>query len=181
MSKPVKALLRKELVKRLTGLESLAVLSLAGVDGLANNELRRSLRERDIYLTVVKNSIGKQALTEVGLSVACELLEGPCALVYGGGDKVGIVALVRELLDRRKDVPALTVKGALMEREVFGSDRVQELSRYPTRPEALGNLVRSASSPGARLAGAMLGPGGYLAGVVKTVQDRAQEAQAVEN
>ena len=44
MSRPVKALLRKELIGRLEGVDSLVVLSLAGVDGLANNRLRRNLR-----------------------------------------------------------------------------------------------------------------------------------------
>jgi len=62
MSKPVKAMLRKELIRRLEGVDSLVVLSLAGVDGPATNQLRRSLRRQNILLAVVKNAIARQAL-----------------------------------------------------------------------------------------------------------------------
>ena len=173
MSKPVKALLCKELVKRLNGVDSLAVLSLTGVDGVSNNRLRRNLRAKDIHVTVVKNSVVRQALAEVGLGSACELIEGPCALAFGGGS---IVSVVRELLDRGRDIPSLEVKGALMEGEVFHSARIEELSRYPTREEAVANLAALALAPGGRLVAAVGGPGGRLAGAVEGVQERPDEA-----
>lgn len=169
MSKPVKALLRKELIRRMEGVGAcggLAVLSLSGVDGLAANRLRRRLRDGDIRLTVVKNSVARQALKEVGLTSACQLIEGPCALAWGGKS---VVAVVRELLETGKDIPAISVKGALMEGEVFASDRIEQLSKYPTREEALGTVVMLARSAGARLAGCLLGPGGRLAGTLKTI------------
>jgi large subunit ribosomal protein L10 len=175
MSKPVKALIRKELVRRLTGVDSLAVLSLAGVDGVENNRLRREFRGKDIRITVVKNSIARQAFDEVGLTDAQGLIEGPCALVYGGDPAgAGIVGILRELLGRRRDVPALRVTGALMEGRVFGPDRVEELSRYPTRQEALARLAALILSPGGRLVAAMRGPGGRLAGALKAIQDRGE-------
>ncbi len=171
MSKPVKALLRKELVRRLSGVESLAVLSLVGVDGVTNNRLRRELRAKDICLTVVKNAIARQAFKEVGLQHACELLDGPCALATGGASAVEIV---RELMAFAGEAPALVVRGALMEGRVFGPERVEELSRYPTREEALAGVVALALAPGRRLAAALLAPGGRIAGAVKTLADRGE-------
>ena len=172
MSKPVKALLRRELVKRLRGVDSLAVLSLTGVDGISGNRLRRDLRAKDIRVTVVKNSVARQALAEVGLSSACELIEGPCALAFGGDS---VVSVVRELLDRGREIPSLKVKGALMEGEVFPSGRIEELSKYPNREEAVARLSALALSPGGRLVAALRGPGGRLAGVVKGLGERASE------
>ena len=173
MSKPVKTLLRNELIRRLEGADSLVVLSLAGVGGEATNQLRRSLREKNIRVTVVKNAIAKQAFEQVGLSGVSSLLDGPCAVAVSGPD--GPVPLVRELLEKRKDIPALLVRGALMEGETFGPDRVVELSKYPTREEALGQLSQLASSPGAKLVGAILGAGGRVAGAVKTLADRSED------
>ncbi|MHC4716604.1 MAG: 50S ribosomal protein L10 [Planctomycetota bacterium] len=175
MSKPVKALLRRELAGRLQGVDSLVVLSLSGVDGIANNRLRNSLHTKDIQLMVVKNSIARQAFGDVGLSMASELLAGPIALAIGGE---GVVSTVRELLQAGKEIRTLAVRGALMEGEVFGPDRVAELSSYPTREEALGNIVMLARSAGARLAGALLGPGGRLGGVLKTIEERGEGGQA---
>lgn len=167
MSKPVKSLLRKDLINRLEGVNSLAVLSLSGVDGLSANRLRRQLRTGGVSLTVVKNSVARYALREIGLESVCGLIDGPCAIAWGGESAVDIV---RELLDEAKTIPAIQVKGALMEGEVFGSDRIEELSKYPTREEALATVVMLAKSAGARLAGCLLGPGGRLAGAIKGIE-----------
>jgi large subunit ribosomal protein L10 len=170
MSKPVKALLRKELVRRLAGVDSLAVVSLVGVDGVASNRLRRELRTKNIKVTVVKNSVARMALKELGLDPAASLIEGPCALAFGGDSVVGVV---RELLGKIKDVPTLLVKGALMEGEVFPAERVLELSKYPTRDEAIAGVLMLSQAPASRLAGAILGPSGVLAGILKTLEERA--------
>ncbi len=175
MSKPVKALLRKELVGRLTGLESLAVLSLAGIDGVATNQLRRDLRGKDIRLAVVKNSMVKAALKEVGLKRVCELIRGPCALAYGGES---VVVTVRELLKHGKELPALAVKGAVMEGEVYGPDRIEQLSNYPTLAEALAKLAGLVLSPGARVSGATAGPGGLLASAISGLAEKDKDSEA---
>ncbi|GAF72939.1 unnamed protein product [marine sediment metagenome] len=172
MSKPVKTLLRKELIRRLAGADSLTVLSLAGVDGVAGNRIRQQLKAKDIRLTVVKNSVARQALKEVDLAVACELIEGPCALVIGGASPV---AVVRQLLELAKEAPTLKVCGALMEGVVFGPDRVDELGRFPTREEALANLAGMMLAAAGRLAAIALAPGSRVAGAIKAMADKAQE------
>lgn len=172
MSKPVKALLRKELVQRLAGVDSLTVLSLAGVDGVASNRIRQQLKDNDIRLTVVKNSVARQALKEANLAPACDLLEGPCALVTGGAS---VVATVRQLLDFAKQAPALKVRRALMEGTVFGPDRVDELSRFPTREEALAQLAGLIVAAGGRLAAIALAPGGRVAGAIAAIAEKAQQ------
>lgn len=180
MSKPIKALMRNELGRRLEGVESLAVVSLIGLTSPQAVKLRRDLKKQNIRVTVVKNSVARQALKEAGMTGAERLIEGPCALATGGES---VVSVVRELLGRVKDLPALRVKGAFMEGTVFGPNQMDELSRYPTRQEARGQLVGLALSPGGRIVGALRGPGGRLGGMMK--QEAAekwskQEAAAPE-
>jgi len=176
MSKAVKAMMRKELAARLAGTDSLAVVDLTGVDGVSNNLLRRELRARNIRLRVVKNSIARAVFAELGLEAASALLEGPSAVVTPAEPGAAeIVSIVRELLAQKKNVPALQVRGAVMEGEVFGPQRVEQLSRYPTRSEALAQDVTLCLSPGARLAGALLGPGAVLAGVIEAIRKRQAE------
>jgi len=175
MSKPVKTLLRKELVAKLSGQNSLAVVSLAGVNGVANNKLRRELRKKNISLRVVNNAVARQALKELGLDPAIGLVEGPCALAVGGDSAVTIV---RTLLAQGKDMPSMVVRGALMEGEVFAAEKVQELSQYPTRDEAIAGVVMLAKAPGARLAACFAGPGSVLAAIIKAVEEKAKELQA---
>jgi len=169
MSKPVKNLLRKEIAKRLDGVRDVAVVSVVGIDGNTNNRLRGELLDKGIRVMVVKNAMARQAFEDLGLGEAAGLLDGPCAVAYGGDS---VVDMVREIMDRAKGIPELQVVGAYMEGEVFGPERVDELSKYPTRTEALGNLSRAATSPGAKLAGALIGPGGVIAGILKTLEER---------
>jgi len=174
MSKPVKALMRKELIGRLEGVTSLAVVGFTGVDAIATNEIRGRLREKDIRMTVVKNSLARQAFKEVGLGSAVELLDGPCALAYGSDS---VVTIVRELLAVHKETPNLTVKAALMEGELFGSDQIDALSKYPTREEAIARLVGCVLSAGANLAGCLVGPGGKLASILKTIEEAQDDGE----
>ncbi|MFW6159346.1 MAG: 50S ribosomal protein L10 [Planctomycetota bacterium] len=174
MSKPVKELIRKEFAKRFADLSSLAVVDQTGIDAVRNNEIRARLRDKGIRMTVVKNSMARQVFRERGLDPAASLLTGPCALAYGeDGEAVGIVGVVRELLEIQKETPALTVKAALMEGEVYrGDEQVEKLSKLPTRDEALAKLVACALGPAGRLAGAVRGPAQKVAGLVKAVEER---------
>ncbi len=171
MSKPVKELLRKELAARFEGLTSLAVVSLVGVDANQTNTIRGRLREKDIRLTVVKNAMARQAFRSVGMPDAAKLIEGPSAIAFGADN---IVTVLRELLALRETAPALTVKAAMMEGESFPSERMEELSRYPTREEAIAKVVACALAPGSKLVAAALQPGATLAGVLKTIEENNQ-------
>ncbi len=177
MSKPVKDLLRKELVRRLEGVTSLAVVGFNGLDAIATNHVRGRLRDKDIRMRVVKNSIARQAFQDIGLDQAGAMLDGPCAIVYGADS---VVEVVRELLDIHKENPALTVKAALLEGEVFSQDRIEELSKFPTRDEALALVVGCVLSPARKLAGCLLAPGAKLAAILKTIEENAggEDAEA---
>ncbi|MCK4601510.1 MAG: 50S ribosomal protein L10 [Phycisphaerae bacterium] len=176
MSKLVKELVRKEFIRRFEGLTSLAVVGFSGVDAVANHQIRGRLRAKDIRMTVVKNSLAKQAFKALDMPAAGELLDGPCAIAYGADS---VVTVVRELLDMNKEAPNLTVKAALFDGEVFGPERIAELSRYPTRDEAIARVVQRVLSPGGKLTGALAGPSGKLASILKSIEEsQGGEAEA---
>lgn len=172
MSKPVKDLLRKEFVKRFDGVTSLAVVGFTGLDAVTTNVIRGRLREKDIRMSVVKNSLVRQAFKSVGMDRMRDLIEGPCAIAYAADpERVGIVIVVRELLEINRESPALTVKAALLDGEVFGADQIEELSRYPSRDEAIARAVRCVLSGGGNLAVALAGPGAKLVSILKTIEE----------
>jgi len=177
MSKPVKELIKKELSKRLTNVTSLAVVGFTGLDAVTTRNIRGKLRSKQISMTVVKNSIAKTAFKSLGLTGAEEMLDGPCALAYGSDS---VVSVVRALLELSKDSPKLTVKAALLDGEVFGTERIAELSKYPTRPEAIGRAVSSVLSPGGVLAGCLIGPSGKIASILKSIEDKKKDEAAAQ-
>lgn len=177
MSKPVKEMIRKELRERIEGVTSLAVVGFSGLDAVATNLVRGRLREKSIRMTVVRNLLAKQAFREAGLDQAADLLEGPCAITYTpDGDQGALITMVRELKDIGKQYPSLTVKAALMDGDVYqGEQDVTALSRFPTREEALSQLVGSILSPAASVAGCIVAPAGQVASLVQAIEEKAGE------
>jgi large subunit ribosomal protein L10 len=173
MSKPIKQLVRKELLKRLDGADSLAIVGFTGVNAITNNIVRNRLAEKKIRLMVVKNSLARQAFKEMGIADAGNLLEGPCAVAFGADS---VVEVVRELLEINKDTPSLVVKGAYMEGTVFPTDQVEALSKYPTRSEAIAKVVACVVGPASKLAGVLKSPSGKLASILKTIEDKAKDS-----
>ena len=63
--------------------------------------------------------------------------------------------------------------------EIEGQEISFETARtMPTREEAIGRVVMLALSPARRLAGQLIGPAGLLAGQVKTISEKTEEAPA---
>lgn len=178
MSKPVKKMIREELVRRFAGVTQLAVVSFTGVDANTNNEIRARLGEKDIHVTVVKNALARQAFRELGIEEASELLDGPCAVAHGADS---VVSVVRELLDLQKEAPNLRVKAAFMDGDLFRDDaEVKALSKYPTREEAIGQVLQCVLSPGADLAACLIGPGGQIAAILKSIEEKQGDGEAAD-
>ena len=169
MSKPIKQLIRKELAQRLEGVDSLAVVGFAGIDAISTNQMRGRLLEKGIQLMVVKNSLARQAFKDIGLEAAGDLLDGPSAVAFCPD---GVIPVVRELLEIKKEIKDLEVKAAILEGEAYGADQILALSKFPTREEAIAKLVSCVLAPGAKLASAVLAPGKKVASLIKAIEEK---------
>jgi len=177
MSKKVKSLIEKEISSRLGDIEAVAVVNPRGINAVANNQMRRRLRDKKLRMTVVKNTLVTRAIGDGKLKGFEKLLSGPSAVVYGKG--VGISAIARAILEEKKAIEALELRGAFFDGEIYeGEKGVQTASKLPTREEAIGNIVAALMGPGRKLAAALKGPGGKLGGVLKAIEEKAPKAEA---
>ena len=154
MSKFVKDLLCSELEKRIVNekVTDFIVISTQNVNGVENNVMRGALKSKGIKLLVVKNALMKRTLTKLKMESAASLFVGPCVVAYGGDS---IVATAKEL----------DSKGAA------------GLSKMPSRVELQGRIIMLAKSPAARLAGAIGGPAGRIAGCIKTIIEKGEKSE----
>jgi large subunit ribosomal protein L10 len=174
MSKYVKGLLQKELEQKFAEVADFLVLDTRGINGNKNNELRGALKGKGIKLTVVKNVLMRRALEGKGMSSALSLfLAGPCTVAYGGDS---VVDIAKECVDWSKKVEAIQFKGAFVDGSVMDGEGVKTLAKLPSLSELQGTIVLLARSPGARVAGAVAGPGGIIAGCIKSLVDKLEEA-----
>ena len=181
MSKKVKSLIEKETATRLTGVEAVGVLNPRGIGAIANNQIRRRLREQNLRMTVVKNTMAARATANSKLKGFEKLLEGPSALVYGQG--VSISAIARAILAEKKLIEdnkgTLELRGAFFDGEIYEGDKgMEKASKLPTREEAIGLVIGAILGPGKKLAGALKGPAGVLGGILKTIEEKGKAGGA---
>ncbi len=174
MSRFVKGLLKKQLEKKYEGTNEFVVLSTEGVSGNDNNSMRGGLTEKGVAINVVKNSLMRLALKEMGLDNAAELFSaGPCTVAFGGDN---VVDVAKEVVDWSKKIKAIELKGAYVDGEVLDHEGVIALSKMPSRIELQGQIVQIAQSPGSNVAGSIIAPASYIAGCIKTIVENAEEA-----
>ena len=170
MSKPVKNLIVDTYRKRFDGIDSAIMISIRGLAANKNNTLRKDLAGQQIRVTLVKNSLAKQAWQGTGLENLCQLLQGACAVAYGNN----AVEMARLLIDQAKQTQ-FEFKGALMEGELFGPDEVEALSKYPTREEAQGQVIGVALSPAGQIIGAATSAGAQIASILSTIEKKLED------
>ena len=176
MSKFIKELMAEDLQKRFGGLTEFLVITTIGVGGNDNNEMRGALLEKGIKVSVVKNSVMRKALAALEKTEALELFAaGPCAVAHGGDS---VVDVAKEVEAWSKKLDTIEIKGAYIDGEVLGVDDAKKLSKMLSRAELQGQVVMLAASPGRRIAGAISGPGSYIAGCIKTIIENAEEKEA---
>jgi len=172
MSKAIKSLMMSEIRREIGDVRDLLVLNTAKLDGVTDNKLRLALQKKGIHLLQVKNSLARRALSENGISLD-HVLDGPSTLVWGGED---IVSLSKEIAQWAKQIKELEVKGGTADGQAIDAKGFESLSKSPGHQELLSQIAGLILSPGARLAAALLGPGGKVAGQVKTLADKKDGA-----
>ena len=177
MSKPVKNMLMRDYTSRLTGANDGMLISIRGMKAIDTTKLRHGLAKNKIKITVIRNSLAKKTFAGSGLEGLGKLLTGPSAVVYGGQS---VVEIARAIVASLKDFPTLELKGAVLDGTLFeGKKGVEELSKFPTKDEAIGQNVTLIVSPGKKLAAQIKGPGANVAGLIKAIEAKLEKGEAI--
>jgi large subunit ribosomal protein L10 len=173
MSRRVKEMVIEEVGVRLKGVKDILVVDASKLDGVTANKLRLSMRKKKISALTIRNTLGRLALKNAGVTALDSILEGPSTLVWGGED---IVALSKEIAQWAKDIEPLQIKGGTTEGTPLSKKTVDELAKSPGRRELIGQIAAAMMSPGAQLAGAMVGPGRKLASQIEKISEKEESA-----
>lgn len=168
MSKQLKALITDTLKSRFDGVDEACVVDIIGLNVEENQKVRNSLRDKNISVMVVKNSLARRAFTGGPLEPLGNDLKGCCALVTGGDS---IIDAARAIAELAKDFPKLGMKNALLSGEL-DLISVADLAKMKGRIELLGEIAMLVSSPGRSIAGCIGSPAGKIAGCLKTMADK---------
>jgi len=177
MSKPMKEMIVEEYRERVGDYEDALVISLRGIDSNATNAIRAGLAEKEIRVTVVRNSLFPRAFEGSKLAGLEPILTGQSVLAYGAES---VVHVAREIVGLLKTYPDIELKGAILDGDLFEGDAgVKRLSDFPTREEAIAQNITLILSPARNLVGQVKGPGSGVVGLVKAIQDKLEKGEEI--
>jgi len=173
MSKYVKELMTTDLRNRLSGVEDALLVDVIGMKNENSVKLRQRLRQKNIRLMVVKNSLARRATEGTRLAPAFETGEGTLAIVWGGED---LIALAKEIvkISELKDFEPFRPKGGAMDGQPLSADQVKAVSKWPSRQEQLSILSGQILSPGATLSAQLLSAGAKLASQIEKKSEQGE-------
>lgn len=112
-------------------------------------DLRRRLRVKGCSYKVVKNNFARIAFEEMKAGDVSSYLVGPTAVALAG-DESNTVAKI--LFDFAKETPALVVKGALIDGEIYDAAKISAFSKLPGKKELISMLMSVMNATTSKLA-----------------------------
>jgi hypothetical protein len=99
------------------------------------SELRRKLKDLNSTYKVVRNNFARIAFSNAKIEGVDSYLVGPTAVVYVEGEEPNAAAKV--LFDFMEEVPALVVKGAIIEGELYDATKIEAFSKLPGKKQLI--------------------------------------------
>jgi len=138
------------------------------------NKLRGLCHEKGVEMKVVKNTLVKKAMEAVGEDGRYEelygTLKGPTSLMFS--EVANGPAKIIEEFRKGHDKPVL--KAAYIDSSIYlGDDSVKELAALKSKEELIGDVIMLLQSPAKNLISALQSGGKTIAGLVKSLEERA--------
>ncbi|MDE6314313.1 MAG: 50S ribosomal protein L10 [Lachnospiraceae bacterium] len=138
-----------EIAEHINGAQGVVLVDYRGLTVEQDTELRKQLREAGVIYKVYKNTMMNFAFKGTEFEGLSSYLEGPNAIAISKEDAT---APARILSKFAKTAPALELKAAVVEGNVYNTDEVKALANIPSREELLSKLLGSMQSPIGNLA-----------------------------
>jgi large subunit ribosomal protein L10 len=174
MARPEKEASIAELKK---DLQNCAVAIMSKYQGITVDEvtsLRASLRAERIKFKVYKNTLARRALDELQLSEAAAFMEGPTVWAFSSDP----VAPARVLKKFGKDVPAIQMRGGILEGKPVDAAMLEALADLPPRDQLIALVVGVFAAPLRNFLGTLQAVPRNFLGVLDAVKKKQEEGAA---
>ena len=157
---------KKKIVEELTGkLRSQAgvFVDYSGITVNEDTEMRVKLREANVDYKVIKNTLMKFAIKNVGFDELDSILNGTTSLAVCDDDPIAPARIIKEYADKYSGY--FEIKGGFMDGRVLSVSEVNTIASIPPLPVLKAQLL-----------GTMLAPITSLAVVLKAIAEKDQDS-----
>jgi len=165
-----KAAVIDDLTEKLGRINAAALIEYRGLTVDEIGDLRTQLRQRDVELTVTKNTLLRQAAHRNDMTELDDLFSGPNAVAFMYGDEA---AGTKALNDYFRTARVGEVKGGILKGgRRLTADQFTKLADLPNRPTLLGQIAGLLESPLSQLAALFNAPAQQLAYALANFEER---------
>ena len=126
-----------EVAKKSTSALSAAVADYRGLNVNQMNDLRKKSRQSGVYIKVVRNNLAKISVKNTEFECMQNIFTGPLVLAFSQNEIGAAAKLFKNFMQNNEN---FKVKYLAINGELFNSDKLEEISKLPTRKESLGIL-----------------------------------------
>ena len=170
MNRTEKDAIIAEVSNKVTRASAMYFADFTGITVAEETDLRREFRKSGIEYTVVKNTLARKALERVaGFDRVSEKLVGPTGIAFSYDDAIAPARIIKKFSEK---TGKLTLKVAVIEKQIFEGSKLDELSKLPSRMELMAAIVGSIQSPIAGVGGAIQAVLRDLVGVIDAIEKK---------
>lgn len=170
-----KVLAVSEIREKFEKSQACVLTNYRGIDVATMTRLRRNMRDAGIDYRVIKNTLAKLALSELGISGLDEHLEGPTAIAFGMMDPVAPAKVVTGF---QKEAKQLEIKAGILGNRAITADAVKALADLPPRETLLARVAGCFASPMATFASLLSAPIRNVGYALQAIHDKKREEEA---
>ncbi len=139
-----KEALVEEVKDKMERAKSAVLTDYRGLNVSESTELRRKLRDEQVEYRVIKNTMARFAVRDLGLDEMIEYLEGPTAIAFSYEDPAAAPKVLSEYAKKNKK---LKIKAGLLAGVLIDAEGIQSLANLPSREVLLSKVAMAMQSP----------------------------------
>lgn len=172
-----KEALVNEISEKLDAAPIIYFTNFSGLSVAEANDLRGRFFEAGVDYKVCKNTLLELAIDRVGgLDDLKEHLSGPTAVAFSEEPAAPARTIKQFLEDNDIELPEL--KAAYIDGAMYGAGELDALAALKSKDELIGEIIALLQAPMANIVGGLQTPASTLAGVVKAIAERDEDAEA---
>lgn len=162
------------LVERIQGASAGVFVDYKGITVAQDTQLRAELRKSEVDYSVIKNTLTRFAIKEVGFGELDPILNGTTSLATSTGDPIAPIRIVSEYSKKLGD--KFTIKAGFMDGKILSMDELSEIAELPSKEALYAKVLGTMLAPITSLAvvlGQIVEKGG---GAAETAPEASAEA-----
>lgn len=177
MPRPDKQQVVLDINEKLSKAKAFFLTDYSGLNVEQITELRRKFREKDVEYHVLKNTLTKIALKEMGFDGLMEQLVGPTAIAFSYNDPAIPAKIISDFVKAHRETDKPQIKVCVVENEILSAEESKALVDLPSRETLIAMLMGGLNAPVTGLVSVLSGVMTKLVLTIKALEEKkSQEA-----